>query len=156
MNTNKSIKIFLKTDGYHLIFEFSNKNIRDKTFDIRVDFNLNSDIKDISFRSVESFIYDSELQRLINYLTKHINCLKQNPNHESDVFLGYSLAFKIQASCGDIEPNGSGSFGIMALVNMGESTYLGGESLITVDSVQSFISSLERLMKCLSSKDDKS
>lgn len=146
----------LETEGYQVTFNLESNSYSPEDIALEVEFRLNTQIKELSIKSIPSFIAINDLQRLGAYLEKHIAVLIQNPESESEVFLDYGLSFQLQAFSGDVESENEGSFSIQVMVNLGQynelssRTYVGGLSVATVESIQNFISSIHTVVAKLS------
>lgn len=144
------IKCILKTQGFDFSFYFfKSKNLPDGVNSI-VTFVGDDNLKNISIKSPVFFVYFSDLQRLIGYLEERIFSLESTPKSELCTFVTYALKFQIKALSGEIcsEISGDSYFGIQCMLkpetssnNVGN-TYLGGESNITLENAQNFVSSL--------------
>ena len=146
----------IETEGYRAIFHLKSLHDSQKILDLVVEFVLNPKLKELSFKSVPAFIFVNDLKRLVSYFENHIESLKQNSSSESDVFLDYGLGFELRASQGDvfseIESEPEGSFGLLVMVNIGwieeeiSRTYVGGESIVTLENIRNFISSVNQVL----------
>lgn len=139
----------LETDGYLVIFDF--KSIQDTPdyMDLTIEFKLDKSISGISVKSIPNFISKDDLQDIIKYFKDHIARLQKEPARESHTFITYGLGFQIKALSGYVESPDYCEFSLLFLVNVGKSeennfnTYVGGESIITLNNVQDFIGSLQ-------------
>lgn len=153
-----NIKCTLESEGYRLLFSFENIDNLREGVDFSAEFILDSSNYGLSVKSSTTFINFNDLQRLITYFEEHITSLKKNPNSESDTFVTYGLKFQIKALSGEVsdEMIGGGYFSIQCMVNAGTilnkagNTYVGGESIITIENTYSFISSLNKAIATLS------
>ena len=97
-----------------------------------------------------------DLERLVNYFEEHIACLKVDPDNESSTFITYGLGFQVQALSGEVRSLSDGEFTMRFMVNVGQSdfeasrTYIGGESEVTLENIESFTSSLQSILRKLS------
>lgn len=145
-------KCFLETDGYRILFELTAFNAVEKYADVVIEFRLNPLFGEVAVKSVPTLIAISDLQRLVAYFDRHIADLKQNPDSESYTFITTDLGFQVQALSGEIRSQNDGEFSIRFMVNVSESNregyrvYVGGESLITLENIQSFGSSLRAVL----------
>ena len=148
-----SHKALLETEGYLVMFEIKTIDTSEIDLDVVISFQLNSQISAISFCSDHNLIAKEDLQRLIVYFIQHIENLKQDPDTESFTFVPMDLAFQLQALSGEIRSQTDGEFGVRMMINVGRScqeassTYLGGESTVTLESIQNFITSIDTLMQ---------
>lgn len=103
-------------------------------------------------KSVPTFIAISDLQELVTYLERHITSLQLDPSSESDTFVPKELGFQVRALSGEVISPTEGEFSLLFMVNVGRSneevssTYLGGESEVTIENIQSFKSSVQAVL----------
>jgi hypothetical protein len=96
------------------------------------------------------------MQRLAGYFEEHIAQLRQNPDSESQVFVPTELGFHVQALAGEVDQDREGEFSVRFFVNVGQSkvkghrVYVGGESVVTLEQVRTFLTSLHDAMTALS------
>ena len=147
--------VTLETNGYYLNFCFDFSDNQSKSF-------INTEIKFLTkpelfakvFVQSEKFgMRFDDIRDFLNYLKDHMKSLETNQDHESFTFLDYNLTYQIQALSGFISSNINESyFSIRSMVNIGkistsvDSTYVGGESTITFNQAQKFITSLETII----------
>ncbi|HAX86839.1 MAG TPA: hypothetical protein DCY91_11415 [Cyanobacteria bacterium UBA11370] len=146
----------IETDGYSAVFHLKSLHDSQEILDLVVEFVLNPKLRELSFKSVPAFIFVKDLKRLVSYFENHIESLKQNSSSESIVFVDYGLGFELQASGGSVvSETGSeteGTFSLLVMVNIGQPetestrTYVGGESMVTLENIQSFISSVNQVL----------
>lgn len=138
------------------MFELKAFDAMEKHADVLVEFRLNPLIGEVAVKSVPTLIAISDLQRLVAYFENHIADLKQNPDSESYTFVTTDLGFQVQALSGEIRSQSDGEFSIRFMVNVGESNgegcrvYVGGESLITLENIKNFGSSLRAALSDIS------
>lgn len=139
----------LETDGYRVLFQLKHLDTSKEYFDAVVEFMPDPHLAKISLKSVPTFIAISDLQELVTYLDRHIASLQQDPNSESDTFVPKELGFQVRALSGEVISPTEGEFSLLFMVNVGRSneevssTYLGGESEVTIENIQSFKSSVQ-------------
>jgi hypothetical protein len=147
--------ITLKTNGYELRFYLSySKNNPNSFFDSKIQFLTNSDsLQKISVISEKVLIKFESLISLVNYFRNHINKLKSNSEEVSIVFVDTTLSYQIHALSGEAFANIEDSyFSINSMVNIGkaipsgDSVYIGGESTVSFNQIENFITSLEKLL----------
>ena len=145
-----SRKCLLETNGYQILLHLKRvETTEEELFDTIFEFKLNPSLGETLVRSIPTIITLKDLQSLITYFEQHITNLKEDHNSESHTFVTRSLDFQVQASSGNIFSESEGVFTIVFMVNVGKayegacSTYLGGETLVTVENIRSFTSSLQ-------------
>lgn len=150
-------KCLLETNGYQTIFNLKSVDKpQADSVELIVEFQLDPRLGELSAMSVPSFIHFKDLHRLVTYFEQHIASLRKDPNSEAHTFVTYGLSFQIQALSGDILCEDEGVFTLRFMVNIGEayekasSTYVGGESMMTLANIRSFISSLQLALSELS------
>jgi hypothetical protein len=145
--------VILQTNGYELRFYLVlSKNYY--FFNARVEFSVNHDcLQQVCIKSEKFKISLDDLRHLLNYLRSHMQSLQSDENHESYSFSDYNLAYRMQALCGFASSDPKESyFSIISMVNIGrpnpsgDSVYIGGESTISFERVEEFITSLEELI----------
>ncbi|HBL14577.1 MAG TPA: hypothetical protein DD379_24950 [Cyanobacteria bacterium UBA11162] len=146
----------IETEGYRAVFHLKSLHDSQEIIDLVVELVVNPKLRELSFKSVPAFIFVKDLKRLVSYFENHIESLKQNSSSESTVFIDYGLGFELQASGGSVvSETGSeteGTFTLLVMVNLGQpetespQTYLGGESIVTLENIRNFISSVNQLL----------
>ncbi len=142
-------KCLLETDGYRVLLKLKSLAPTKEYVDAVVEFMLAPHLVEISVKSVPTFIAISDLQELITYLDRHIACLQQDPSSQSDTFVPRELGFQVKALSGEVISPKSGEFSLLFMVNVGRSneevssTYVGGESEVTLENIQNFKSSVQ-------------
>lgn len=87
---------------------------------------------------------------------QHIACLQQDSSSQSDTFVPRELGFQVKALSGEVISPKSGEFSLLFMVNVGRSneevssTYVGGESEVTLENIQNFKSSVQAALAELS------
>ncbi|MBW4612033.1 MAG: hypothetical protein KME21_01880 [Desmonostoc vinosum HA7617-LM4] len=157
MNTNihtpvtTSSKCLLVTEGYKIIFNLKSLETTKQYMDLIVKFQLDPNLAFVAVKSQPALISITDLKRLVTYFEEHIAQLQENPNRESYTFLTCDLGFQVQALSGEVRSPHEGEFSIRFMVNVGQNnaeasrTYVGGESVVTLENIQSFTSSLQEL-----------
>jgi hypothetical protein len=146
-------KCLLETEGYRILFEFKSLETTQKNVDMMVEFELAPNLGSISVKSIPAFIAIKDLQRLLMYFQKHIARLQEDSDTESDTFLDYGLGFQLQALSGEVRSASDGEFNLRFMLNIGQSsagasrTYIGGESQVKVENINSFASSLQAALR---------
>ncbi len=142
----------MPSSRYRTVFELKSIDSNREMLDLVVEFQVDPRLREISVRSVSSYIDIKDLKRLVTYFEQHIASLKENSNSKSSVFIEYGLSFQIQASEGEIRSESEGEFSLQVMVNIGQPakgyprTYIGGESVVTLENIQSFTSSVNELL----------
>ena len=148
-------KCLLQTDGYHVVFNLQHLDTTKNYIDTIIEFILDPVISEISLKSIPTLIALSDWQELIAYFEQHIICLQQNPSYQSDPFVPRELGFQIKALSGEIISLNEGEFSLLFMINAGRShedvssTYIGGESAITLENLQNFLSSIRTTLDLL-------
>jgi len=144
MNTS----LVLETEGYVVIFrlEATRKEYADSRSLVRLvlEFQTRSAISTINVSSIETYATEVELRRLVEYLHAHILCLQHNPAAESETYISTETGFQLQAGTGEVVNSEDGAFTLRVMLNIGQldrdsaSTYVGGETLVTVRQINAF------------------
>ena len=79
--------IFLKTEGYLILFKLKVLESSIHCIDTLVEFNLTPPLAEFPIKSVSNVIDVSDWKRLIAYFNEHILALRQDPDFESHVFV---------------------------------------------------------------------
>ncbi len=143
-----SNQFLLKTDGYQVLFNLTHLEHTKDYLDAIFEFRLDPQLANVSVKSPQTFISIKDLQELIAYFENHITRLQNNPDSQSEPFVTWELGFQVQALSGEIRSPQDGEFDILFMVNVGQgneevgSTYVGGESAVTLENIQRFISSV--------------
>ena len=145
----------LQTSGYRVLFELRGHDTTTAYGDMIVEFQLDPCLGGISVKSEPTFVSMSDLQRLLAYFEQHIAHLQQDPNSESDIFVPLELGFQVQALSGEVRSQRDGEFSLRFMVNIGKSkdedrVYAGGESVVTLEHIKNFTSSIHDVMAELS------
>lgn len=149
-------KCLLETEGYKILFELKSLENSKQDVDVIVEFQLNPHLGSLVVKSIPTFIAINDLERLVNYFEEHIAYLKVDSDSESSIFITYGLGFQVQALSGEVRSSNDGEFTIRFMVNVGQSdfeasrTYVGGESVVTLENIKSFTSSLQGILRELS------
>ncbi|MBE9114605.1 hypothetical protein IQ249_01725 [Lusitaniella coriacea LEGE 07157] len=142
----------LQTDGYQVLLDFEFTDLTSEYIDSIIELNFNKKLSMPCIRSVKTYVSKEDLQLLIQYLENHINQLKKNKEHESLAFVSGELGFQVTALSGFVESSEYCEFSLLFMVNVGKpneeisSTYIGAESMVTLDNVQDFICSLKSVI----------
>lgn len=142
-------KCLLETDGYRVIFELKSLDMTKEYVDTVIKFLPDPRLSNVSLKSIPTFIGIQDLHRLVTYFEKHIASLQTDPDSESYTFVTTELGFQIQSLSGEVRSPQDGEFTIRFMVNIGRiheessSTYVGGESMVNLKNIQSFISSIQ-------------
>ena len=145
-------KLILETEGYQVSFEIETMpNLKDE-FDVRVGFLLDPCLGNVALTSSPMPLSVKELRRLEDYLKQHIEHLQVDPNSESYTFVPLDLQFELQALSGEICSQDDGEFTLRFMIDTGatsegrSSVYVGGEAVVTLENVNRFLSSINRLL----------
>ena len=117
-----------------------------------VEFHLNPHLGNVDVKFKPAFISIKDLQRLVTYFEEHIARLQQDPDSESYTFTTYGLNFQLQGLSGEVRSLNDGEFSIRVMLNFGLSnleasrTYVGSESVVTLENIHNFTSSLQALL----------
>lgn len=149
-------KCVLETEGYCVTFELSRVESSNQLINALIEFRLAPLLPQISLQSGSNLMEVADLERLIGYFKAHTSALAQDPDTESYPFVTMELDFQLQALAGEVRTAEDGEFSIRFMVNVGcadeeaSATYVGGESVVTLQNVNSFISSVEMTLNNLS------
>jgi hypothetical protein len=142
----------LKTEGYSILLEFLQMRPSARDMLIRTTLILNPLLSDVSYTSTQTWILASDMERLVAYFEEHMKSLKEDNNHVSRTFVDLDLHFQIQAFEGDTSADNVGEFSLQFMLNVGRSgqghtyTYLGCESVVTVQDVTAFMNSTRAVL----------
>ena len=141
----------LQARGYQVVFEVKQTQPVEGFLDIRIAFTLDPRLGGITVEAVPISVMLADLSRLITYFEDHITRLEQDPDSESFTFVPLDLQFQLQAFSGEVRAPNDGEFTMQFMVNVGlteEGTrvYVGGESLIYLEELNQFLSSLRQLL----------
>jgi hypothetical protein len=145
-------KCLLETEGYRIVFELKTLETTKQDVDMVVEFQLNPCLSNMVVKSKPAFISIKDLQRLVTYFEEHIALLEEDPDSESYTFTTYGLGFQLQGLSGEMRSPNDGEFSIRVMLNVGESnlensrTYVGGESVVTLENIHNFTLSLQALL----------
>lgn len=151
-----SSKCQLKTEGYTITFELFGK-VRTPDMDIKteIEFFLHPHPRhgSLSVQSGTTWLFVSDLESLLRYLEDHIVSLQHDANSVSNIFVNQDLDFTLQAFSGDVQLPNDGEFSILFMLNIGRrdetssSTYVGGESAVSVAEVRHFVAAVQGVLK---------
>ncbi len=140
--------IVLNTTGYQLTFELKELQHSKDNLDLTIVFSLDPRLSNVVVKSIPMPILISDLQGMIDYFEEHIASLQENPDSEGYTFVTLDLQFQMQAFSGEVRSPDDGEFTLRSMVNIGKlnsegsSVYVGGETLVTLENINSFISSI--------------
>ncbi len=141
-------KCLLETEGYQILFDLKTLDSTTKDVDAVVEFILDPRLAEISVKSVPTFVAIKDLQRLIKYFEEHIALLQQDSDSESYTFVTWGLGFQVQALSGEVRSPNDGEFTLRFTINVGyvnkeaSRIYVGGESVVTLENIHRFTSSV--------------
>lgn len=147
------MSIILKTEGYTVTFELTRFKNLHTSLDLTVIFALDPQLGNIEIKSIPMPITLRDLQDLTTYLEQHMANLQKDPNSEAYIFVPMDLQFQLQASLGEVRSPNDGEFTLQFMINVGRqkegspSVYVGGETVVTVENINSFISSIRQALK---------
>lgn len=147
---------FLDTEGYQVCFEITEVKNDKKYVDAVIEFQSNPQLDEVRIKSVATFLALRDFQLLAEYFQQHIADLKIDPDRDSHTFVPMELGFQIQALSGEVRSENDGEFSLLFLVNVGKSNedagnaYMGGQSVVTLLQIKSFISSVNTALEKLS------
>lgn len=147
----------LETDGYRVLFNIRGFEADHDYLTWNVEFQLDPQLGHVLLKSIHNSIAVKDLLRLVEYLEQHITKLREDPCSTSDVFVEWELGFEAQAFSGDIISEREGAFNLVFMVNVGKAleddtnTYIGGDSVITVENIQRFASEVRGTLADLGS-----
>ncbi len=107
----------------------------------------------LSVRSGTTWLFVSDLERLLRYLEEHIVSLQHDASSVSDTLVNLDLDFTLQAFSGDVQSFSDGRFSLLFMLNVGRrdevssSTYVGGEAVVTVAEVRHFVAAVRKVLK---------
>jgi hypothetical protein len=145
-------KLVLDTQGYQVTFEILTIPDCTDAFDTIIHFFLDLRLEAVAFKSVRARLTLDTLREMVIYFDQHVIQLQADPFSESDTFVPMNLLFKLQALAGEIDVPDDGEFSLRFMINMEQddvdltSIYVGGEAVITLQNVDSFLSSVKQLI----------
>jgi hypothetical protein len=152
--------VILKTEGYEISFELKRFPDFNTSLDLTVVFSLEPEIGKVQVRSIPMPIYLRDLYELTTYLEQHIANLQKNPDSEAYTFVTMDLQFEMQAFAGEVRSANDGEFTLRFMVNVGKpegktsSVYVGGETEVTLENINSFIAAIRQVLTAMSYKYD--
>lgn len=138
----------LHTVGYRADFHMTPVDRPGEFLDVVVELALCPELGGMTIKSVPNFVTVGEMRRLVRYLEEHVARLLDDPSHESYTFAPTEAGFNVRALAGDVDSETEGAFSLLFLVNVGcnatdgTRVYAGAESVIDVEKVKEFASSL--------------
>ncbi len=145
-------QIVLETAGFRFSFDIDYNWTDQEYMGMIVTLQMLPPLRDLTLRSERSSIAVSDLRELQTYIDQHMVKIREtNVDGDSYVFLNWELGFKIQASSGEVEPSGDGTFSIICSVNIGKASdgtrvFLGGESWLTFDQARAFLQDIQTFL----------
>ena len=109
--------------------------------------NLDLPVNKLRIPSLSSTIsfncLKNDFLRLADYIDNHIEKIKSDFFHDSDVFVTYGLDFQLQALCGEIDEDSSGEFTLRIMLLIGNSpnnsrVYAGAEGIVDIKQCYKF------------------
>jgi hypothetical protein len=141
----------LDAGGYRVTFTFQPTGATKKYVDALIELTLDPQLGNVSVKSVPTFLALSDLRRLATYLKDHLSGIKIDPERASYIFLPIELGFQVQGLSGEVDTDEEGEVILRFMVNVGENpddgsrVYVGAESIVAVERIEEFVSSLSAI-----------
>jgi len=143
--------IRLQARGYQVVFEVKQTQPVEDDLDMRIAFTLDPHLGGMTVEAIPIRVMLADLSRLITYFEDHITRLEHDPDSKSFTFVPLDLQFQLQAFSGEVRAPNDGEFTMRFMVNVGSteegtSVYVGGESVIYLEELNHFLTSLRQLL----------
>ena len=145
-------KLILNTKGYQVTFEILTIPDCTDAFDTIIHFLLDPRLEAVAFQSVRAPLTIETLQRLTTYLEQHLVKIQDESFTDYYAFVPDNLLFVVEALAGGWDAPDDIEFSLRFMINMEQghvdltSIYAGGEAVITVQNVDSFLASVKQLI----------